>query len=73
MAIRLAILVILLVIGLVIADHQTSKPEFCGSCHIIKPYYESLHADVHGGKLGVACVECHYAPGERSTWMAKCR
>ncbi|MFO0969843.1 MAG: NapC/NirT family cytochrome c [Gemmataceae bacterium] len=73
MAIRLAIVVVLLVVALVIAEHQTSKPEFCGSCHIMKSYYESWHADIHGGKLGVACVECHYAPGEQHTVLAKMR
>jgi nitrate/TMAO reductase-like tetraheme cytochrome c subunit len=56
-----------------VAEHRTSKPEFCGSCHIMEPYFESWHADVHGGKLEVACVECHYAPGERTTITAKLR
>jgi len=72
-AITAAVLIVVSVVALVIADHKTSQPEFCGSCHIMKPYYESWHADVHGGKLGVACVECHYAPGERETFMAKMR
>lgn len=73
LAITVLALIVISVIGLVIADHKTSQPEFCGSCHIMKPYYESWQADVHGGKLGVACIECHYAPGERETWMAKMR
>lgn len=72
-AITALIVIVVSVIGLVIADHKTSQPEFCGSCHIMKPYYGSWQADIHGGKLGVACVECHYAPGERDTVMAKMR
>src|SRR6516225_8596505 len=67
------ILIVISAIGLAIADHKTSQPEFCGSCHIMKPYYESWHADVHGGKLEIACVECHYAPGERESFTAKLR
>lgn len=69
-------LLVLVVIGVALvafAEHRTSKPEFCGSCHIMEPYYASWHADVHGGKLEVACVDCHYAPGERNTLQAKLR
>lgn len=70
----LTLVLIVLAVGLVaVAEHRTSKPEFCGSCHIMEPYYASWHADVHGGKLEVACVECHYAPGERETFQAKLR
>lgn len=69
-------LAILLVLGggfLVVAEHRTSQPEFCASCHIMEPYYESWHADLHGAKLDIACVDCHYAPGERTTVKAKLR
>jgi len=60
--------------GLVgVAEHRTSQPEFCASCHNMVPYYESWHADVHGGKLGAYCVDCHYAPGEKTTISAKLR
>lgn len=72
-AITACVVIVVSVIGLVIADHKTSQPEFCGSCHIMQPYYGSWQADAHGRKLGVACVECHYAPGERDTVMAKMR
>jgi len=56
-----------------VAEHETAKPDFCGSCHIMEQYHESWHADLHGGRLDVACVECHYAPGERTTVKAKLR
>jgi len=40
----------------------------------MQPYYESWQADIHGdSKLAVACVECHYAPGEQTTIKAKMR
>lgn len=56
-----------------VAEHETAKPDFCGSCHIMEPYHESWQADLHGSKLDVACVDCHYAPGERTTVKAKLR
>jgi hypothetical protein len=39
----------------------------------MEPYYESWHADIHGGKLEVACIQCHYAPGERTTVHSRLR
>jgi len=42
------------------AVQVTSTPRFCGSCHIMKPYYESWRHSSHGK---IACVECHIAPG----------
>jgi len=50
-------------IGLVVllgAVHVTSQPQFCRSCHIMKPYYQSWRHSTH---KKVACVECHIAPG----------
>ncbi len=60
-------------LSLGVAEYYTSQPEFCGTCHIMVPYYESWNQDLHGTKLGVKCVECHYAPGEQHTLMAKFR
>jgi predicted CXXCH cytochrome family protein len=56
-----------------VGEHYTAQPNFCASCHIMEPYYASWKEDVHGGKLGIACVDCHYAPGERTTINAKLR
>lgn len=53
------------------AEYYTAQPNFCGSCHVMDPYYESWSHDVHGDKLDVRCVDCHYAPGEKFTVMAK--
>jgi len=69
----LAIIAVLGLGFLGFAEHRTAQPDFCGSCHIMEPYYESWQADVHGGTQKVACVECHYAPGERTTVNAKLR
>lgn len=76
----LKILAILFVVGSLlgstfvgVAEYHTAQPEFCASCHNMVPYYESWEADLHGKKLEVACVECHYAPGERTTIKAKLR
>jgi len=38
----------------------SSRPAFCGSCHVMKPYYISWETSSHND---VACVECHIPPG----------
>jgi nitrate/TMAO reductase-like tetraheme cytochrome c subunit len=53
------------------AEYYTARPDFCGTCHIMDPYYKSWSQDRHGSKLGVRCVDCHYAPGEQHTVKAK--
>jgi nitrate/TMAO reductase-like tetraheme cytochrome c subunit len=68
-----AVMAVLGGVFLAVAEHHTSQPQFCSSCHIMEPYYETWAADLHGGKLEVACVECHYAPGEQNTFKAKFR
>lgn len=55
------------------AEYYTAQPEFCGSCHIMDPYYTSWSHDVHGSRFNVRCVDCHYAPGEKFTIKAKLR
>ena len=47
-------------VALITAVEVTSRPQFCGSCHIMQPYYESWR---HSSHKNVACVECHIAPG----------
>jgi nitrate/TMAO reductase-like tetraheme cytochrome c subunit len=72
-AIAAAVLLVLSTALVTTAEYKTSQPQFCASCHVMTPYYESWQKDMHGGKLEVACVECHYAPGERTTIKAKLR
>ena len=38
----------------------TSRPQFCGSCHVMAPYYDSWKTSSHAQ---VACVDCHIPPG----------
>lgn len=72
-ALTVTAVVVLSAVLVAVAEHKTAKPQFCASCHIMTPYYESWQKDMHGGKLEVACVECHYAPGERTTIKAQLR
>jgi len=62
---RIATLVAGLVLGfgliaMIFMVQASSTPTFCGTCHIMKPYYESWKHSRHNQ---VACVECHIAPG----------
>jgi nitrate/TMAO reductase-like tetraheme cytochrome c subunit len=68
-AIRLAIFRLLGVAGAFLfvmvimigsAGWYTSRSEFCNSCHIMEPYYDSWKSSKHNQ---VACIECHFAPG----------
>lgn len=47
-------------IAMVFMVQASSTPTFCGTCHIMKPYYASWQQSKHNQ---VACVECHIAPG----------
>jgi len=49
---------LLIVVGS--AGWYTSRSEFCRSCHIMDPYYDSWAASTHNR---VDCIECHFAPG----------
>lgn len=65
---------VLLVLGAMVvggSEYWTAQPAFCRSCHIMEPYWQSWSHDLHGRKLDVRCVDCHYAPGERLTFKAK--
>ncbi len=66
------IMVVTLAAGAVTSEHYTSQPQFCGSCHIMEPYYETWKKDAHSAE-GTKCVDCHYAPGQQHTLMAKFR
>ncbi len=70
--ILLVVLIIIVVSGIFVSEHYTAQPEFCGSCHIMKKYYKSWSKSKHGEK-NVACVACHYAPGEKGSIKAKFR
>jgi nitrate/TMAO reductase-like tetraheme cytochrome c subunit len=50
------------------AFEASSQPRFCGSCHIMHPYYESWRTSTHNH---IACVECHIPPGIASEFRKK--
>ena len=59
-ALLLAALLVLMVFAVGAAGWYTSRPQFCNSCHIMEPYYESWAKSSH---KDVSCIECHFAPG----------
>lgn len=54
--------------GAFISVHETAKSEFCNSCHIMEPFYESWRNSSH---KHVPCIECHYEPGAMETTEGK--
>ncbi len=64
----MAIIIFLIIVGLGFSEYYTAQPSFCGSCHIMKRYYNTWAKSKH---KDFACVECHYAPGEKMTLKAK--
>jgi len=50
----------LAIVGSLLAMQLSSTPTFCGTCHIMKPYYESWKHSKHNQ---IACVDCHIPPG----------
>jgi nitrate/TMAO reductase-like tetraheme cytochrome c subunit len=54
-----------LIVGLVAvatygAMEMSGTPAFCGSCHVMDPYYQSWKISSHAD---IACVDCHISPG----------
>lgn len=52
----------------VLGIQVSSQPRFCGTCHYMKPYYDSWLTSTH---KEVACVECHIPPGIASEFRKK--
>ncbi len=50
----------LMLVAALFAMQVSSTPRFCGSCHIMKPYYQSWQHSKHNQ---IACVDCHISPG----------
>ncbi len=48
--------------------HASSTPVFCGSCHVMTPYYDSWVGSSHGQ---IACVDCHIPPGVTAEFRKK--
>lgn len=64
----LVILVILFILGFAGLVVYTERPEFCPSCHIMKPYYDAWKESPH---KHVNCLECHYQPNWSSHFKGK--
>ena len=62
------LVIILLSVGTVGFVQMSSQPWFCGSCHIMKPYYASWEKSNH---RDVPCIKCHIAPGIKAEAMTK--
>lgn len=61
-------LLILMVAGLGGTYHYSTSPEFCQSCHIMRPYYQAWKTSSHNF---VSCVQCHYPPEILDTMWVK--
>ncbi len=57
----LALIGVLAVLSIMGSNYYASQPEFCGSCHMMKNYYDSWKSSKHGEE-DIACLACHYAP-----------
>lgn len=57
-----AAIVVLMIAGVGLWEYH-KQPQFCGICHIMKPYLESWHESDFGAhahaQAGITCLECH--------------
>ncbi len=60
--------IILVALGTVTFVEVSSQPWFCGSCHIMQPYYKSWTTSTH---RNIPCIQCHIAPGIKAEAMTK--
>ena len=51
------------IVGMGTITVYSTSPQFCKSCHIMKPYYLAWKDSPH---KEVSCVKCHYPPGKAS-------
>lgn len=58
----IAAIVAVMAVGGTVAIPLTDHPEFCASCHTLKPSYDSWVKSSH---RDVTCVDCHVRPGLR--------
>ena len=55
-------------IGFIFFFKFSTSPQFCRSCHIMEPYYQSWLSSKHNR---VVCVDCHYPPVAAQTLLWK--
>lgn len=66
--ILLGLVVLLIIGGVWFTFDYSAKPEFCESCHLLKPYVESWRASSHNK---VPCLTCHFPPGWKNYLRGK--
>jgi nitrate/TMAO reductase-like tetraheme cytochrome c subunit len=74
LAVGLLIGIVVAYISAILVD-KTSKPEFCASCHTMKPMVESFKISVHGannkhGYSAEHCTDCHLPHNSLSGYLA---
>lgn len=55
-----ALVIILLPTTIYLSIELTSQPQFCNSCHYMRPFYASWAESAHSD---VTCTDCHFEPG----------
>lgn len=68
LALTAGLLIGLGIVAMGTAVEVSSRPEFCGSCHVMAPYYDSWRESRHSK---VACVDCHIPPGVTAEFKKK--
>lgn len=66
--IALAVMAAIFFGGFIFLFEYSGNPQFCRTCHMMEPYYQSWAASKHNK---VSCVECHYPPSGPGTYLWK--
>lgn len=56
--------VVVTIVTLTALVEATSRPGFCVSCHVMKPYFDAWEVSTHND---ISCVTCHVPPGLEGT------
>ncbi len=61
--IAIGVLFVIFIVVSAALIHFTEKPEFCNTCHLMKPYHKAWTESAH---KDVSCLKCHIEPGLKS-------
>lgn len=61
-------LILVMAIPMNVAVEYSNTPQFCGSCHIMDPYYDSWK---HSAHKDAKCTDCHFPPSLKGKIGAK--
>ncbi len=68
MKLKILLTIVIIFFAVVLTtNYYTSRPSFCGSCHMMKKYYKTWESGKHNK---VKCIECHYSSGEEFSLRA---